>query len=86
LYSREFNYNRNENGRPPWTTLKEQHRMAPVIREIVSSVTYNDTLTDASNVLEREVNTSDDIYTEFPELKKTPILFFNHKEPETFVS
>lgn len=68
----------------PWTTLTEQHRMVPLLRQLTSEVFYNGILKDSIAVLTRDYPVYWNAVAEtFNTLAKTPLIWRSHKCLET---
>ena len=59
--------------------------MAPTIRQIVSAVSYQNSLRDAPEIASRHLDVPDSIYSAVPELKTSPVVVLNHNGQETQV-
>lgn len=75
----------NERESLPWITLKEQHRMAPAIRQLVSTVFYNNELRDAEAILLRMMKFPWKLLEMIPELRSSPIQVIKHENEESTV-
>jgi hypothetical protein len=67
-----------------WTVLKMQYRMGPAIRKIVSAISYNNELKDATEVLNRKSKIAS-VSEMIPGYRDSAVVVYEHSSLETKV-